>query len=150
MSVVAGSFLLVFAAVVLGATADLAKLAAGEIGPGFFPALCGMLLAGVGAVLVGMGLRGTAPSAAAHDRHDGSGDFLRATAVTGSVLLFAVLLKPAGLALALVASIGLSTRAGSMPPRAAAILSIALGLVLTAFFVAGLRLHMPALPAFLR
>jgi hypothetical protein len=150
VNVVAGSLLLVFAAVVLGATAGLEKLAAGELGPGFFPVLSGMLLAGVGVVLVVTGLRGAAQSSVAHLGHFESGDFLRAAAITGSVLLFAMLLKPAGLTLTLVASIWLSTRASSMPQRVAAKLCIPLGVLLTAFFVVGLGLPVPALPDFLR
>ncbi|WP_332816018.1 tripartite tricarboxylate transporter TctB family protein [Ramlibacter sp.] len=150
MNMLAGGSLLALAALVLAATWDLAKLGNGEIGPGFFPALCGVLLGVVGLVLLALGLRELPARRDAPGRLRVGSDAWRAAAVTASALLFALLLKSGGLALAVLAAVWLSTRAGEVSHRTALVLSAALALVLTAIFIGGLGLHMPALPVFLR
>lgn len=149
MNALTGIGLLVFAAVVLGATADLQTLTAGEIGPGFFPRLCAILLAIIAFMLLMTGVQ-RVEGESDPQRRGISADVLRAAAIIGSVLLFAVLLQPAGLGLALLTSTWVSTRAAAITPRTAAGLSLALAVALTAFFTLALRLHMPPLPGFLR
>ena len=73
-------------------------------------------------------------------------DAIRAAAITVSVLLFALLLKTAGLALSTFMVVWVATRAGEIPQRTALVLAAALAVVLTLAFSVGLRLHMPALP----
>ena len=149
MNLIAGGVLLAFSALVFTATADLARVGNGEIGPGFFPTLCAALLAAVGATLVGLGVRDAAMQPADAAQGDKSSDAWRAAVVTAAVLAFAVLLKSGGLAVAVFVAVWLSTRAGEVSHRTALVLSVVLALVLTAIFTVGLRLHMPALPAFL-
>ncbi|WBY00561.1 tripartite tricarboxylate transporter TctB family protein [Ramlibacter tataouinensis] len=150
MNLVAGGFLLALAALVLAATWDLANLGNGEIGPGFFPALCGALLGVVGMALLALGLREVSAQRVIPSRAHMGTDAWRAAVITASVLLFALVLNSGGMALAVFATVWLSTRAGEVSTRTALMLSAALALVLTAIFIAGMGLHMPALPAFLR
>lgn len=149
MNVVTGSVLLAFAALVLGATGSLARYADGEIGPGFFPTLCAMLLGALGVLLVAIGLRDRVaqgnplPGSAAAEPW-------RVALITASVVAFALLVKSAGLAVAVFATTWLATRAGALSHRSALVLSLSLAGCFTALFTLGLRLHVPALPVFLQ
>jgi hypothetical protein len=149
MNVLTGSLLLAFAALILAATSSLEKYSVADIGPGFFPGLCGLLLAAIGFTLIVSGLRTSAGERAVFDGRGAVSDALRASAITASVLAFALLLKPGGLALAAFSAAWIATRAGEVSHKTALVLSAALAIVLTLLFTVGLRLYMPALPAFL-
>jgi hypothetical protein len=70
--------------------------------------------------------------------------------VLGAVLAFAVLLKPLGLALALVITIFVGAAGGpEYRAREVAMLAAALVALVLAVFVAGLGLPVPVWPAFL-
>lgn len=119
---------------------------AARMGPGWFPLAIGILLAAIGLVTAGMALRVTARP-----------DPLRApdlgalSWILGAVVLFGLLLVPAGLVTALAVLVVVSSRAShEFTWRAALINSVVLILFSVGVFIYGINLQLPLWPAFLR
>ena len=121
---------------------------AARMGPAYFPTVLGLLLVFIGAVIGLKGLR--------RDAEDGHGQvdrfhFKPLILVLGAVVAFGVLLRPAGLVVALLALVFISSL-GSGEFRLKEVLPLAIGLCLLvlAVFIWGLGLTIPVLPAFLQ
>lgn len=116
-----------------------------RIGPGFFPFWLGMVLAAIGAFTM---LRSSWPGATRSrlERWD-----LRTLAwMAGSVLLFAALLKPLGLALSVALLVlGASVASHEFSWRAALLNALVLVGITVGGFVHGLSLPLPVWPAVL-
>lgn len=119
---------------------------AARMGPGWFPLWVGVLLMLVGLWCAGLSLRASAIRETVRPPQ------LAGLAwVLGAVVLFGLLLQPAGLVIALLVLIVVSSRASHLFTWRAAILN-ALLLVLfsVAVFIEGIHLLLPLWPAFLR
>lgn len=118
---------------------------ASRMGPGWFPLCVGLLLVLIGMLVVAQSVR---PHAAPETvkRPD-----LRSLAwVLGAVVLFGLLLKPAGLVIALVVLVVVSSRAShEFTWRAALINSVLLTLFSIGVFVEGIHLSIGLWPEFL-
>lgn len=123
---------------------DYAMGNAQRMGPGYFPTLLGGLLAVLGLVIAIKGLVRPAPDGGIERFHFGP-----LLIVLGAVTLFGLLLRPAGLVVALLALIGVSAYA-SHEFRLREVVPLAIGLVVLvlAVFVWGLRMVIPVWPAF--
>ncbi len=113
-----------------------------RMGPGFFPMMLGSILAAIGAVLVGRGLllsgRGDDTPAI---------DWRSAVVVLGSVAVFGLLLRMAGLLLAIVALVLIASLAAEDSRfKWSLLLAVALALFCYLIFVAGLGLPLPIMP----
>ncbi len=120
---------------------------AARMGPAYFPTVLGLLLMALGAFVAFKGMR-TEPE-------DGHGQvdkfhFKPLGFVLGAVVAFGLLLRPAGLIVALLALIIVSSL-GSGEFKLKEILPLAIGLCLLvlAVFIWGLGLTIPVLPAFM-
>ncbi|MGZ8981857.1 MAG: tripartite tricarboxylate transporter TctB family protein [Burkholderiaceae bacterium] len=121
---------------------------AARMGPAYFPTMLGLLLVLIGATISFKAFRSNAEHA------DGAVDkfhFKPLILVLGGVVLFALLLRPGGLIVALVALIVISSL-GSGEFKLKEVLPLAIGLCLLvlAVFIWGLGLTIPVLPAFLQ
>ena len=123
---------------------------AARMGPGYFPTALGLLLMAIGAFVAFKGLR------TSHDEGHGHGDvdkfhFKPLVLVLGAVVAFGLLLRPAGLIVALLALIFVSSL-GSGEFKLKEILPLAIGLCLLvlAVFIWGLGLTIPVLPVFMQ
>lgn len=118
---------------------------ASRMGPGWFPLCIGLLLVLIGILVMAQSIR---PHAAPETvkRLD-----LRSLAwVLGAVVLFGVLLQPAGLVIALVVLVVVSSRAShEFTWRAALINSVLLTLFSIGVFIKGIHLSIGLWPAFL-
>jgi hypothetical protein len=116
-----------------------------RMGPGYFPTMLGGLLAVLGLVIAIQGLARQARDGAVERFHFGP-----LVIVLGAVALFGVLLRPAGLVVALLVLIGVSAYA-SHEFRLREVIPLAAFLVLLvlAVFVWALGMVIPVLPAFL-
>ncbi|MBS7777404.1 tripartite tricarboxylate transporter TctB family protein [Acidovorax sp. CCYZU-2555] len=118
---------------------------ASRMGPGWFPLCVGLLLVLIGILVVAQSVR---PHAAPETvkRPD-----LRSLAwVLGAVVLFGLLLQPAGLVIALVVLVVVSSRAShEFTWRAALINSVLLTLFSIGVFVEGIHLSIGLWPEFL-
>jgi hypothetical protein len=123
---------------------DYAMGSAQRMGPGYFPTLLGGLLAVLGLVIAIKGLARPAPDGDIERFHFGP-----LLIVLGAVTLFGLLLRPAGLVVALLALIGVSAYAShEFRLRAVVPLAIALVVLVLAVFVWGLGMVIPVWPAF--
>ncbi|MCD6077455.1 MAG: tctB [Ramlibacter sp.] len=118
---------------------------AARMGPGWFPFWVGVLLAAVGMATIAGGVRSNAAPETMKRPE------LRAMAwILGAVVLFGVLLKPAGLVLSLLVLVLVSSRASHEFTWRGA---FANAVVLIAFsvgaFIKGISLQLPLWPAFL-
>lgn len=115
---------------------------AAHMGPGFFPTVLGALLAGLGIVIAlgALRLRG--------ERAPIGGLALRPViAVLGSVVLFALLLRPLGLVASSILLVVLSSLGSrELRWREVAILAAALTLFSVLVFSVGLKLDLPVWP----
>ncbi|MGZ9030343.1 MAG: tripartite tricarboxylate transporter TctB family protein [Burkholderiaceae bacterium] len=121
---------------------------AARMGPAYFPTMLGLLLVLIGATISFKAFRSNAEHA------DGAVDkfhFKPLILVLGGVVAFALLLRPGGLIVALVALIVISSL-GSGEFKLKEVLPLAIGLCLLvlAVFIWGLGLTIPVLPAFLQ
>lgn len=121
---------------------------AARMGPAYFPTMLGGLLVLLGAYIAARGIT--------HDAPDKQGaierfHFKPLLLVLGAVVAFALLLRPAGLAIALAALVIIASF-GSGQFRWREILPLAVGLVVLvlAVFIYGLGLTIPVLPEFMR
>ncbi|HWI82643.1 tripartite tricarboxylate transporter TctB family protein [Ramlibacter sp.] len=116
-----------------------------RMGPGYFPFWLGLLLACIGAIVLAAALRPHAPPERLPKL-----DLKTLGWVLGSVALFALLLAPLGLALALVALVLVSSMASHEFGWKGAVLNAALLLALCmGAFVYGLGLQLPLWPSFI-
>lgn len=125
------------AAVIIGN--DYAMGSAGRMGPAYFPTALGGLLAVIGAVsLVRSFIR--------HGEPIGTFSIKNLLLVTGAVLLFGLLMRGAGLVIAIVALVMVSGY-GSIKFKVLPFLAVAIGMAAfsTLVFVVGLGLPMPIL-----
>ena len=121
---------------------------AARMGPAYFPTVLGLLLIVIGVFIAFTGMRKE------HDEGQGQVDkfhFKPLFLVLGAVVAFALLLRPAGLVVALVALIMISSL-GSGEFKLKEILPLTVGLcvLVLAVFIWGLGLTIPVLPAFMQ
>ncbi|TSE25573.1 tripartite tricarboxylate transporter TctB family protein [Tepidimonas aquatica] len=110
-----------------------------NMGPGFFPVALGWLLAGLGAlVAVPALLRGGEPIVLARRA---------AAAVLGALMVFGLLLKPAGLVLATVAAVLLASLADARYRwRTRLLTALVIAALAWLIFIAGLGMVLPTWP----
>ena len=115
---------------------------AARMGPGYFPTVLGVLLVILGAVIA---LAALSPKAEEH--HVAKFDWRTIVLVLGSVVLFGVLLNRAGLVIALVAVVMVSSYAShEFGWKAALINTVVLIALCLAVFVYALSLQFPLWP----
>ena len=121
---------------------------AARMGPAYFPTMLGLLLMLIGATISFKAFRSNAedPHGAVDKFH-----FKPLILVLGAVVAFALLLRPGGLVVALLALIFISSL-GSGEFKLKEILPLAIGLCLLVLsvFIWGLGLTIPVLPAFMQ
>ncbi|MCU0768626.1 MAG: tripartite tricarboxylate transporter TctB family protein [Burkholderiaceae bacterium] len=119
---------------------------AARMGPAFFPTMLGGLLLLLG---IGIALRGILA-----DTQDGKVarfHFKPLLFVLGAVVAFGLLLRPAGLLVALAALVVISSLGSDeFRLRDVLLLTVGLGILVLAVFIYGLGMTVPVLPAFLR
>lgn len=119
---------------------------AARMGPAFFPTMLGGLLLLLG---IGIALRGILA-----DTQDGKVarfHFKPLLFVLGAVVAFGLLLRPAGLLVALAALVVISSLGSDeFRLRDVLLLTVGLGVLVLAVFIYGLGMTVPVLPAFLR
>jgi hypothetical protein len=119
---------------------------AARMGPAFFPTMLGGLLLLLG---IGIALRGILA-----DTQDGKVarfHFKPLLLVLGAVVAFGLLLRPAGLLVALSALVVISSLGSDeFRLRDVLLLTVGLGVLVLAVFIYGLGMTVPVLPAFLR
>jgi peptidoglycan/LPS O-acetylase OafA/YrhL len=116
-----------------------------RMGPAYFPTLLGGILALLGAVIAIIGFGRESADGKVERFH-----FAEAAWVLGAVVVFAVLLLPAGVLVAMVALVVISSAAShEFRWTEAIVLSLAMALITYVTFVVGLKLTIPVLPAFL-
>jgi hypothetical protein len=118
---------------------------AARMGPGWFPFWVGVLLAAVGMATIASGMRASATVEAMKRPQLGAMAW-----ILGAVVLFGLLLQPAGLVLSLAVLVLVSSRASHEFTWRGA---LANAVVLVAFsvgaFIKGISLQLPLWPAFL-
>lgn len=116
-----------------------------KMGPAFFPTILGALLAVLGVITALQGLGLEKQESRLEKFHFGSVAW-----VVGSVVLFGVLLIPAGLIVAIVVLV-VSSMLGSheFKGKEAAIVSVVMAAIVWAVFIFGLNLTIPVWPAVL-
>lgn len=116
-----------------------------RMGPAYFPTVLGALLA-----LLGLGI---AIGGLAREGHDGKIDkfhFGPIAWIIGAIVAFGVLLRPAGLVVALVALVTISMIGShEFKWREAVAVCVVMGLIVYLVFIYGLKLTIPVWPAFL-
>jgi hypothetical protein len=117
-----------------------------RMGPAFFPTILGGLLALIGVIVALKGLAAETMDGKLETFHFGPISW-----VLGAVIAFGLLLRPAGLVVALVALIGISSFGShDFKVRDIVLLAIGLCLLVLAVFIYGLGLTIPVWPAFMR
>jgi hypothetical protein len=118
---------------------------AARMGPGWFPFWVGVLLAAVGMATIASGMRARAPAESVKRPEIGAMAW-----ILGAVVLFGLLLKPAGLVLSLVVLVLVSSRAShEFTWRGALINAVVLVAFSVGAFIKGISLQLPLWPAFL-
>lgn len=116
-----------------------------RMGPAYFPTVLGALLA-----LIGLGI---AVGGLAREGHDGGIErfhFGPLAWIIGSIVAFGVLLRPAGLVVALVALVAISMLGShEFKWKEAVAVSLVMGAIVYVVFIYGLKLTIPVWPAFL-
>ncbi|HMR33343.1 MAG TPA: tripartite tricarboxylate transporter TctB family protein [Geminicoccaceae bacterium] len=140
VNLLAGLFFLAAGAAVLLISRDYPMGTARTMGPGYFPMVLGGLTVLTALVLIGSGLFGTPEAWPSRPAVKSS------ALVLGGTLLFALLLKPAGLVVASIVLV-LVGGAASVEARPVPLLALALGLAIgsVVVFVHGLGQSMPVL-----
>lgn len=117
-----------------------------RMGPAFFPTVLGGLLVVLGAVVAIQGLAAETMDGKIEKFHFGPLAW-----VLGAVVAFGLLLRPAGLVVALVALIGISSLGShEFKARDTVLLAVGLCALVMAVFIYGLGLTIPVWPAFMR
>lgn len=119
---------------------------AARMGPAFFPTMLGALTFLLGIIVLIDGL--------ATEHADGKIEpfnFRALVLVLGSVVAFGLLLRPAGLLVALFVLVGVSSLGShEFRLRDVLLLSIGMSLLVLAVFIYGLSMTIPVLPSFMR
>ena len=119
---------------------------AARMGPAYFPTVLGGLLFALGVIIMLKGL-----SSRAAESHVDKFYFKPVLLVLGAVVAFGVLLRPAGLLVALAALVGISSLGGDeFRLRDVILLTIVMALLVLAVFIWGLGMTIPVLPAFMQ
>jgi hypothetical protein len=119
---------------------------AARMGPGWFPFAVGVLLVLVGLVTAVSGMRPSATPETVQRPKFGALAW-----IIGAVVLFGLLLKPAGLVLSLAVLVVVSSRAShEFSWRGALATAVALILFSTAVFIWGINLQLPLWPSFVQ
>jgi hypothetical protein len=117
-----------------------------RMGPAFFPTMLGILLALIGVIIGIKALAGETNQGKVEKFH-----FDALGWVLGAVVLFGLLLRPAGLIVALLVLVGVSAFGShDFKWKEAVLLAIGLVLLVLAVFIWGLKLTIPVLPAFMQ
>ena len=117
-----------------------------RMGPAFFPTILGGLLVLLGAVIAIKGLAAETMDGKIEKFHFGPLAW-----VLGAVVAFGLLLRPAGLVVALVALIVISSLGShEFKARDTVLLAVGLCALVIAVFIYGLGLTIPVWPAFMR
>ena len=141
-----GVMFIVFGAAFAGLAQNYDMGTAQRMGPAFFPTILGGLLAVLGVVIAMQGLAAETMDGKLEKFHLGPIAW-----VLGAVIAFGLLLRPAGLVVALVALIGISSLGShEFKARDTVLLAIGLCLLVLAVFIYGLGLTIPVLPVFMR
>lgn len=141
-----GVMFIVFGAAFAGLAQNYDMGTAQRMGPAFFPTILGGLLAVLGVVIAMQGLAAETLDGKLEKFHLGPIAW-----VLGAVIAFGLLLRPAGLVVALVALIGISSLGShEFKARDTVLLAIGLCLLVLAVFIYGLGLTIPVLPVFMR
>jgi hypothetical protein len=116
-----------------------------RMGPAYFPTVLGGLLAAIGLVVALTGLGRESADGKVEKFH-----FYELAWVLGSVVVFGLLLRPAGVIVAMFALVGISSYAShEFHWKEAVILSIVMAIITWVVFIYGLKLTIPVLPALL-
>lgn len=141
-----GVMFIVFGVAFAGLAQNYDMGTAQRMGPAFFPTILGGLLAVLGVVIAMQGLAAETMDGKLEKFHLGPIAW-----VLGAVIAFGLLLRPAGLVVALVALIGISSLGShEFKARDTVLLAIGLCLLVLAVFIYGLGLTIPVLPVFMR
>ena len=141
-----GVMFIVFGVAFAGLAQNYDMGTAQRMGPAFFPTILGGLLAVLGVVIAMQGLAAETLDGKLEKFHLGPIAW-----VLGAVIAFGLLLRPAGLVVALVALIGISSLGShEFKARDTVLLAIGLCLLVLAVFIYGLGLTIPVLPVFMR
>lgn len=141
-----GVMFIVFGAAFAGLAQDYDMGTAQRMGPAFFPTVLGGLLAVLGVVVALQGLAAETLDGKLEKFHLGPIAW-----VLGAVIAFGMLLRPAGLVVALVALIVISSLGShEFKARDTVLLAIGLCALVLAVFIYGLGLTIPVLPVFMR
>ena len=117
-----------------------------RMGPAFFPMVLGVLLAVLGVIVGLTGMAGETRDGKVEKFH-----FDAVGWVLGAVVLFGLLLRPAGLIIALVVLIVVSAFGShDFKWKETALLSVGLVILVLAVFIWGLKLTIPIYPAFMQ
>jgi uncharacterized membrane protein HdeD (DUF308 family) len=117
-----------------------------RMGPAFFPTVLGILLAVLGVII---GLQGL--TAEGHEGKIEKFHFDIIGWILGAIVVFGLLLRPAGLVVALLALILISAYAShEFKLKDTVILTVGLIVLVLAVFIWGLKLTIPVLPAFMQ
>jgi len=120
---------------------------AARMGPAFFPSVLGGLLLALGILIAIKGLK----TAGGEDSRVGAFHFRPLLLVLGAVVAFGLLLRPAGLLLALTVLVVVSSLGGpEFRLRDVVLLTVGLSVLCLVVFVYGLSMTVPVLPAFMR
>jgi len=139
----AGVLFIAFGLTAFGIALNYPLGTAGRMGPGYFPRGLGLILAALGAILVIRGMR-----LPGEQIQWGSARPL--LIVLGSVVLFGLVVAKLGLVLSTILLILTSSTASTeFRWKAAVISALCLAAFVVAAFVYGLKLQLPALPAFM-
>lgn len=118
---------------------------AARMGPAYFPTVLGGLL-----LLLGVGVSIKGLTAQTDDGRVAPFHFKPLILVLGAVVAFGLLLRPAGLMVALAALVFISSLGSDeFRLRDVLLLTVALALLVLAVFIWGLGLTVPVLPAFM-
>jgi hypothetical protein len=116
-----------------------------RMGPAYFPTVLGLLLAAIGVVIGIQALGGETEDGKVERFH-----FDTLGWVLGAVVLFGLLLRPAGLIVSLVVLIVVSAFAShDFKLKETVLLTIGLVVLVLAVFIWGLKLTIPVWPAFM-
>lgn len=132
-----GIMLLCFAAVGLYLTRGYSMGSAGEMGPGYFPVVLGIVLGALGLLLVGRAI-------ASGDESVGHFSIRPLLFLVVAVVAFGVMIEPLGLILSLIVTVALAAQAGrESGPFEIAILAVVLAALSVGIFHYALRLPLP-------
>ena len=141
-----GLMFLAFGAFFVGWAQQYDLGSAARMGPAFFPTMLGAMLFLLGGIVLIEGLVAETP-----DGKIEPFNFRALVLVLGAVVAFGLLLRPAGLIVALFVLIGVSAFGShEFKLRDILLLSVGLSLLVYGVFIYGLNMTIPVWPAFMR